>query len=598
MTIKHAPLTAIVCALAAANASAAGFGEIILHSRIGESLQAEVPLIGDNREANNSACFSLAAVRDSDLPVVTSAHIKLVRDGAQSKLVISGTRPIADPIFVVALRANCGVELHRDYVLMPSPPLSLAVRNDVGMTPPASELPRRPTPGRNWESQGESLENLAEMLVPDNPARQRRMLAALQRANPDFDPQQPLPEGTPVHIPVLRRPAPPPADTANRPSRPAQAKPRPLPPSQGEPMPEEPRPVTAAAPLPAKGDRLVLGAPPAEIRPDERAGPPKGSMADVEQRILKMETTIGLLNEQVSKLNEALTLATESLVIQQKLQMAQSLQTQPTAAPTPAAAPPAATQPPPPPPRKEDSSSWLEMLLSALVGGGIASYTAHVLSRRRQEKTLAEMTANFAPSAAMPAPHQADSNAERLSSAPSVDTTPTAAVPSASVDIDLGEERTTDVSVEERDSALHLAEIMLSYGRVDGAVEILADYIEEHSPDRIEPWLTLLNLYRRGNMRSEFERLMARMRSRFNFQIPNWEQSQTPISGLLSLEDYDHITRRLLTTWGTQDAMNYLTGLIHDNRHGQRAGFPLEVVEEIILLTRILEDAYACRRPV
>jgi len=38
--------------------------------------------------------------------------------------------------------------------------------------------------------------------------------------------------------------------------------------------------------------------------------------------------------------------------------------------------------------------------------------------------------------------------------------------------------------------------------------------------------------------------------------------------------------------------MDYLDKLVHDTRDGQRSGFPLEVVEEIVLLMLILEDAY------
>jgi hypothetical protein len=38
--------------------------------------------------------------------------------------------------------------------------------------------------------------------------------------------------------------------------------------------------------------------------------------------------------------------------------------------------------------------------------------------------------------------------------------------------------------------------------------------------------------------------------------------------------------------------MDYLYDLVHDNRDGQRSGFPLEVVEEIVLLMLVLEEAY------
>lgn len=586
-------LTVLASALLAANANAAGFGEIILHSRVGEALRAEVPLIGD-RDGLETACFSLTNKTESDLPVVAGARIKLVREGNVPRLIITGHRPVADPIFVVALRANCGVELSRDYVLMPQPPLSLAI--SAGQLPTAhSESPqpiRRPIPGRTWSAnEGDSLAGLAEAMAPDSPAKQRRLLAALQSANPDIAPDQPLAEGSAVRIPAPRKAVRPPRPAAQHSESPVLALAGQSP--AGELSPTTPTPATT-------GDRVVLGAPPADIRPDERTGPPRSSMPDVEQRILKMETTIGLLSDQVTKLNEAITLATESLVLQQKLQAAQASQ----------AASSALTAPPPPPaapePRQDNSNSWLQLLLSALVGGGIASFTAHLLSRRHQEQTLAELSGRLAttdqapeiqPSPPPPPTPRPPAPPTTLSRQPAVEPPPARweAAPTA-VDLDLGEPAPGDVSVDEGDSALHLAEIMLSYGRVKGAVDVLATYIEKNAPDRIEPWLTLLNLYRRGNLREEFEVLMQRMRQRFNFQIPGWEQSQTPISGLLSLEDYSHIIHSLVDQWGTQPCMDELVNLIHDNRHGQRAGFPLEVIEEIVLLMLILEEAYGCKR--
>lgn len=577
-------LTVIASTLLTVNVHAAGFGEIILHSRIGEVLQAEVPLIGD-REGLETACFSLAPKGDGDLPVITGARIKLVRQGDTPRLVITGNRPIAEPLFVLALRANCGVELSRDYVLMPQPPISLAIGGVPSATarPESALPPRRPIPGRPWSaSEGDTLASLAETMAPGKPGKQRRLIAALQRANPEIALDQPLAEGTKVRIPAPRKALPPTQPAAQRPA-----------PANIVTTGESPALVPPPALLPAAGDRVVLGAPPADIKPEDRAAPPRGGMADVEQRILKMETTIGILNDQVTKLNEALALATESLVLQQKLQTAQAGNLAAAVA-TPAA---------PTPPRQDSSNSWLELLLSALVGGGVAAFTAHRLARRRQEQTLTELSnglgvqpAPLAP-AAVPPPFAAPRAEPPLAPTPAqAETASNAAATPNSVDLDLGEPAPGDVSVDEGDSALHLAEIMLSYGRLKGAVDVLANHIEQNTPDRIEPWLTLLNLYRRGNLREEFEALLKRMRQRFNFQIPGWEQTRTPVSGLLSIEDYDHITRNLIDKWGTQMAMDYLADLIQDNRHGQRSGFPLEVIEEILLLMLILEEAHGCRR--
>ena len=81
---------------------------------------------------------------------------------------------------------------------------------------------------------------------------------------------------------------------------------------------------------------------------------------------------------------------------------------------------------------------------------------------------------------------------------------------------------------------------MLSFGRIRGAAETLAMHIEESSPDNIQPWTMLLDLYRRGDMKPEFDKLAARMRTKFNVLIPTWEFSTAPVSGLKSLEDYAH----------------------------------------------------------
>ena len=41
---------------------------------------------------------------------------------------------------------------------------------------------------------------------------------------------------------------------------------------------------------------------------------------------------------------------------------------------------------------------------------------------------------------------------------------------------------------------------------------------------------------------------------------------------------------------------DYLAGLVQDNRQGQRAGFPLEVIEEIVFLLHLLDEGYGCQR--
>ena len=44
--------------------------------------------------------------------------------------------------------------------------------------------------------------------------------------------------------------------------------------------------------------------------------------------------------------------------------------------------------------------------------------------------------------------------------------------------------------------------------------------------------------------------------------------------------------------------MEYLDRLMHDTRDGQRTGFPLYVVDEIMLLMQVLKDAYGIEAPL
>lgn len=87
--------------LAALPAWAIGFGDIVMHSRIGEPLRAEVPIKAEPGEDIESSRFSLAALDGSDLPVVSTARTKLVRNGDNYRLQITGSKPVSEPIFLV-----------------------------------------------------------------------------------------------------------------------------------------------------------------------------------------------------------------------------------------------------------------------------------------------------------------------------------------------------------------------------------------------------------------------------------------------------------------------------------------------------------------
>jgi exonuclease VII small subunit len=347
------------------------------------------------------------------------------------------------------------------------------------------------------------------------------------------------------------------------------------PPSPAEPPRKSVR--AAAKPkAPAGPDRIMLGAPPADIAAGAAAPPPKGSRAELDERMQKLEATIQSLNTQIEALDKALALTAESIALQQKLQAAQKSVAEPVSVPAPVAAP---ASPPP-----AAGSNWLEVITAAFVGGLLAAGLALVLGRRRSDAAFREMPLAVA---ANPT-HRPTIAATTAACAPSAPRATAGRDPSARpADLEASE-----MTLDGDESVLALAEIMLSFGRPEAAAQTLSQYIEEHAPENPKPWLMLLDLYRRGRMRGEYARLAPLLKQRFNLYVAQWEDIGNPVPGLKSIEDYAHVTRRVTATWGTQDCLDYLRSLVHDTREGQRSGFPLEVIEEIVLLLHTLESGY------
>lgn len=594
-------LSALISTLFPDYALAIGFGQIVLHSRVGEPLRAEVPIIGTAGEPIDTACFSLANIPGADLPVVSNARVRLAKNGSEARVVITGNRPLAEPVFIVGLRAHCGIDLQRDYVLMPPPPVSLAMADSQEAPAQAAAASPQRKATRNFvdyrAQEGETLVTIAEARLPGDPAAQQRLLAAMERANPNLAADQPLAGDTAIRIPNQR------SNAAPKERREALAA-RSSPEADAAPPPARPkRPPVKAAPAPSGGgDRLVLGAPPDELAAGEKAAPRRPGNAEMEERMLKLEMTLQLLNQEVEKLNTALTLTTEALEAQNKLQAAQALQA-PSGSATPtieaAVAKPVRIE-------SRENSNWVELLTSALLGGGIAVGIAHLLGRRHRRLDEDDVlpALNSYRREAPPSAENTSTSLERAPATAPADNFAPAPPAAGGVDIplDIAEDATTKpgnvaVSYDDGNSALELAEIMLSFGRLRGAAETLAQYIEDNTPDNIQPWSMLLDLYRRGDMPEEFEKLAGSMRRRFNVHVPAWDDSGTPVSGLKSIEDYAHIIWRIGNSWGSQECMDYLHDLVHDNRAGTRSGFPLEVVEEIVLLMRTLEEGYEVKRP-
>ncbi len=145
-------------------------------------------------------------------------------------------------------------------------------------------------------------------------------------------------------------------------------------------------------------------------------------------------------------------------------------------------------------------------------------------------------------------------------------------------------------AAEEHESAIELAEIMMGFGRVQGAAETLAEFIQSNPKKSVTPWLKLLEVYRAAGLRSDFDALARQLNKTFNVKSVTWDTFDEARAASKSIEQMPHLAKTLTDLWGTPACQAYLEKLLRDNRDGTREGFPLSAIDEILVLAAILEE--------
>lgn len=138
-------------------------------------------------------------------------------------------------------------------------------------------------------------------------------------------------------------------------------------------------------------------------------------------------------------------------------------------------------------------------------------------------------------------------------------------------------------SVDELTDVMHEAEFWMALGKIEKAAEVLemhgqSEYI--HSP---ATWLYLFELYRRLDERDKYDNLAQRFRHRFNARIPSWEEDDL-FATQPGLEQMPTLLQKITLLWGTSQLIPLLEDLIVDNREGMRTGFALPVYRELLFL--------------
>jgi tetratricopeptide (TPR) repeat protein len=151
-----------------------------------------------------------------------------------------------------------------------------------------------------------------------------------------------------------------------------------------------------------------------------------------------------------------------------------------------------------------------------------------------------------------------------------------------------------DMLEEEADGELLLeqAKIYAHIGRSEEAIALLQTHIDSKPRASLHHWLYLLDIYRETNQKEPFGQYAALLHQRFNVMTPVWND-EAPSSDLAStIEAFPHIVQQLTALWGdegnTLETQAYIEYLLTDNRDSVRAGFSMDIFQELILLNDIL----------
>ncbi|MDX5410340.1 MAG: hypothetical protein LPJ94_08985 [Thauera sp.] len=617
MTKAKNKLTPLLLTLAAAftllpassAVHAVALGEVLSLSALGEPLRVDLQLAAGRLEEAGE-CLRIAPGAADAGPWVTRARISTSSRG-DKVVTISAPTPVNEPVLRLGIDNVCASRLRREYtLLLPFPVARPTLQAETVAAPspaPAKTQPSRPTPPapqparaarhQTWTTApGESLESLAAALYPHEPAIRERFIADAARANPTLYPDRDsraraLPPGTELLVPDPARVRAPATAGSGSPARTAERKP-----AQATPAAPR-RPAAAPPPSAPREDRLVVDVA-EDATADAPAGPRYDASADSSARerqlVAAIDRSIQAQVDLLERIRELERIQAELIDRANRLDAAMPAQAKPAPPAQQPASPAIETNVPASP---EPRSDW--PLYLALFAGIVAAILGlQALDRRRRDTAAARaasLSTTTQPAAGVwPEEARAASGLEPSRGAvqldhPSTEETPPTpsyewAAPSvAPIAVE-------NENIEEHESAVELAEIMMSFGRVQGAAETLAEFIRGNPQQAVQPWLKLLDVYRAAGMRAEFDGLSRQLNKTFNVKTVTWDNYDEARLATHHVEDMPHVVDMLVRTWRTVECQAYLEKLLRDNREGTRQGFPLSVVDELLMLASVLEN--------
>jgi hypothetical protein len=169
---------------------------LTVQSRQGQAFHAEASVLALPEEKITAECLALgpaADAPDADFPVLDQATLKL--DPSGTRIEIRGTTPIHTPGLEIVLRVQC-------------PGAALFVRHFRVLIPPATQA--APSKRRGYRlriAQGETLKDIARMLLPKHKELRESLISQTIAGNPSAFPEgkeREVAAGTVLWFPDLR----------------------------------------------------------------------------------------------------------------------------------------------------------------------------------------------------------------------------------------------------------------------------------------------------------------------------------------------------------------------------------------------------------
>ena len=143
-------------------------------------------------------------------------------------------------------------------------------------------------------------------------------------------------------------------------------------------------------------------------------------------------------------------------------------------------------------------------------------------------------------------------------------------------------------SVVVKEDILDQADVFLSHGRTNLAIQLLQNHLSEFPDRSMTAWLFLLDLLATERLEAKYNATALECKMHFNIELPNFALPSA--SNGNSLESFNVLTSHLTHVWNTDEAVPFLDNLIYNNRLQPRSGFNHGTFEELGLLKSIAQD--------